>query len=302
MTGWLPDQSYRQRRVEAQGLSQLSQPAAAEEVELSTVCVFPGLGGGDQELAAMRAACGSAVRFVIVEYPDWTDIYRRSIDLDGLIAICMERVRAAAPHGGLRLAGYSFGGSMAYAVAKAFLASGRDVARLGLVDSWAFPGVVNDRPTVARRWKRVTTSVRKRELHREIGRLTAGLIMRSRSPLLLRWAARMRQVRLPLDMHEHLAHPFQARFRLALLRELTDRMAVDDERLDVQTVLFRCAEQDQADAAPDLGWERHIKSVRVIVVPGHHSTVINPANLQFLCEAFVASMVDDSGVPVVGYP
>ena len=247
----------------------------------------------------MRAACGSALRFVTIEYPDWTDIYRQSIDLDDLIAFCMKRVNAAAPYGRLRIAGYSFGGGIAYAVAKAFVESGRDVARLGIVDSPAVPGVVTERPTAAKRWKRFCNSVRKNEIHREIARLTAGLIMRSRSPLLLGWASRMRYVRLPLNMREHIAHPFQARFRLGLLRSLTDRMAVDDERLDVCTILFRCTEQDQADAAPDLGWERHIKSVRVVFVPGHHSTAMRAANVSVLAEAFVAAMVEDCRLAVV---
>jgi thioesterase domain-containing protein len=259
------------------------------------VFVFPGLGGDDRELAAMRLGCAPAIRFVTVEFPDWTEMYSQSIDLDGLIARCMARINALAPEGRLRLAGYSFGGMMAYQVAAAFAASGRDVARLGLLDSKAVPSVVSMRPTLAWRWQRFSKAVGGGDMRGEIGRMIAGLVIRSGKPWLLQRAAKLRPVKLPLNMDEHIAEPFQTRFRLPLLQESVARLAVADRRLDISTVLFRCVEQDNPDAAHDLGWERHIQDLQVVPLPGNHSTFMKPANMAILCKAFVEAMAADGG-------
>jgi pimeloyl-ACP methyl ester carboxylesterase len=217
--------------------------------EPPVVFVFPGLGGDDRELAAMRLGCTPAIRFVTVEFPDWTEMYLQSIDLEGLIVRCMARINALAPEGRLRLAGYSFGGMMAYQVAAAFAASGRDVARLGLLDSKAVPSVVSMRPTLAWRWRRFSKSVGGGDMRGEIGRMIAGLVIRSGKPWLLRGAARLCAVKLPLGMDEHIAEPLQTRFRLPLFQESVARLAAADRRLDIPTVLFRCVEQDKPDAA-----------------------------------------------------
>jgi thioesterase domain-containing protein len=265
----------------------------AESRERSTLLLFPGLGGDDREFSALRAGCAPLLRCVTVEYPDWTEMYARSIDLDGLIAHCIERVNTLVPHGELRLVGYSFGGQMAYTVAAALAASGRTIAQLGLLDCSARPNLPTAPPSMDKRWRRFCTAIRERDVHREFGRLTAGVVMRSRNAWLLRSAVRMRHVKLPLNMHEHIAGPFTCRFREPLLHELIGRMAVDETRLDVPTVLFRCTEQPNADAAHDLGWGRHLRHVRVVPVSGTHATVINLENMTTLCEAVVDAMAED---------
>jgi pimeloyl-ACP methyl ester carboxylesterase len=120
--------------------------SAIDSLESPTVLLFPGLGGDDQELAALRSGTSQALRCLTVEYPDWTEIYTKPIDLNGLIGHCVARVNALVPHGSLRLAGYSFGGTMAYAVAVALAKSGRDVARLALLDS---PAACLHKPALA---------------------------------------------------------------------------------------------------------------------------------------------------------
>ncbi len=259
------------------------------------VFVFPGLGGDDRELAAMRLGCTPAIRFVTVEFPDWTEMYLQSIDLDGLILRCMARINAVAPEGRLRLAGYSFGGMMAYQVAAAFAASGRDVARLGLLDSKAVPSVVSMRPTLAWRWRRFSKAIGGGDMRGEIGRMIAGLVIRSGKPWLLRGAARLRAVKLPLGMDEHIAEPLQTRFRLPLFQEGVARLAAVERRFDIPTVLFRCVEQDKPDVAHDLGWGRHIGDLQVVPMPGSHSTFMKPANIATLCKAFVVAMAEDGG-------
>jgi thioesterase domain-containing protein len=256
------------------------------------VLLFPGLGGDDRELAALRIGCSPALRCATVEYPDWTEIYTKPLDLDGLIAHCVERVNALAPHGGLRLAGYSFGGTMAYAVAAALVASGRRVDRLGLVDAPANPHVATTPLSLQGRWRRLADAIRARELPREIGGTIAGAVMRSGNARLLLGLGRLRRFNLPFAMQAHLNKPITCRLREKLLLDLIERMQADQPELDVPGVLFRSTQQHEVDAAPDLGWNRHLGSLQIINLPGDHHTVIKPENVGVLCTAFVQAMGD----------
>ena len=260
--------------------------------ERPEVLLFPGLGGDDRELAALRNGTSSALRCVTVEYPDWTEIYTKQMDLDGLIAHCVARVNTLVPHGSVRLAGYSFGGTMAYAVAVALAASGRDVARLGLLDSPARPFVATKPPSLQGRWRRFEAAARDGEIHREIAGTLAGLVMRTGNARLLLALGRLRRFHLPLKLQEHLNKPITCRLREGLLLDLIARMQADHPQLDVPAVLFRSTRQHLLDSGPDLGWHRHLSSLEIVNLQGDHHSVIKPENIATLCNAFVEAMAD----------
>jgi thioesterase domain-containing protein len=263
------------------------------------VLLFPGLGGDDRELAALRNGTSSGLRCVTVEYPDWTEIYTQRMDLDGLIAHCVARVNVLVPHGSVRLAGYSFGGTMAYAVAVALAASGREIARLGLLDSPARPFVATKPPSLQGRWRRFELAARDGEIHREIAGTFAGLVMRTGNARLLLTLGKLRRFQLPFKLQEHLNKPITCRLREGLLLDLIARMQVDHPKLDAPAVLFRSTRQHLPDSAPDLGWSRHLSSLDVVNLQGDHHTVIKPENIATLCKAFVEAMADHKGAPRV---
>jgi thioesterase domain-containing protein len=271
--------------------SKLIRPPASHcsSTEPPEVFLFPGLGGAERELHVLRVGCAPALRGVPVDFPDWTEIYASGINLDGLIGYCMEQIETHAPNGPLRLAGYSFGGIIAFAVASALAASGRAVARLGMLDTPTMPSFVNTRLSPTDRWQRISGAVRRGETSAELGRLVAGVLARSQNPWLLRGAARIRHVRLPLDMDQHIAVPLQMRFRLVILRELINRMAAVDVPLDIPAILFRCVEQEPGET-DDLGWRRYLANLQIVPVAGNHLSVIEPANIPSLCASFVAAM------------
>jgi thioesterase domain-containing protein len=262
----------------------------ATSLDVPEVLVFPGLGDDHRELAALRLGCAPALRCVTVEYPDWTEIYSKPIDLDGLITHCAARVNDLVPHGSVRLAGYSFGGTMAYAVAAALTAAGRRVERLGLLDSTADPHISTTPPSLDARWRRFAKAVRERELPREICGTISGLVMRTGNARLLLALGQLRRFHLPFNMQAHFNKPITCRLREKLLLDLIERMQADRPPLDVPTVLFRSTRQYVVDSGPDLGWNRHIRSLQVIHLQGDHHTVIKPENVGTLCAAFIQGM------------
>ena len=255
--------------------------------------LFPGLGGDEHELAALRKGCTSAVRCLTVEYPDWTELYTRAMTLDQLIEHLRAQIQRVAPYGKLRLAGYSFGGTLAYAVAEALVASGREVARLGLLDAPVNPHVSTSPPSLNARWRRLSAAIRAHELPQEICGTIAGLVLRTRNRRLLLALGHLRRFQLPFKIQAHLNKPITCRLRENLLLDLIERLQADKAPLDVSGVLFRSTRQHVVDAAPDLGWTRHMTSLQVVNLPGDHHTVIKPENVGPLCTAFAAAMTED---------
>ena len=262
-------------------------------IERPDVFLFPGLGGDERELAALRIGCASAVRCLTVEYPDWTELYTRAMTLDQLVEHLRAQIQRLAPYGRLRLAGYSFGGTLAYAVAEALVASGREVSRLGLLDAPANPHVATSSPSLKARWHRLSAAIRARELPQEIGGTIAGVVLRTRNPRMLLALGKLRRFQLPFEMQAHLNKPITCRLREKLLLDLIERLQAEKAPLDVSGVLFRSTRQHVADAAPDLGWSRHMTSLQVVNLPGDHHTVIKPQNIGPLCTAFAAAMTED---------
>ena len=206
---------------------------------MNTVLLSPGLGGDERELAAFKEGCAPTLRCVVVQFPDWTELYTRALTLDQLVEHCHVQIQSLAPTGNLRLAGYSFGGTIAYAVAAAFTAAGRPVDRLGLIDAPANPHVSTTPLSLHGRWRRLARAIRDRELPGEIGGTIAGAVIRSRNARLLLALGRLRRFRLLFDMQAHLNKPITCRLRENLLLDLIERLQSPQVPIDVSTVFFR---------------------------------------------------------------
>jgi acetoacetyl-CoA synthetase len=263
--------------------------ASAIYIEAPEVFIFPGLGGDDLELAALRLGCAPTLQCIPIQFPYWTD-HARTLTLDQVVDHCCLQIEALAPTGDLRLAGYSFGGTVAYAVAKALTAAGRRVDWLGLVDAPSGSEVSATPYSPHARRRRWATAMRTRQISQEIARTIVGAVMRLRDPRLLIALGRLCRVRLPFDMHKHVAGHVTCRLREHLLRDLIERMQNHQARLDVPAVMFRPIQQFGSDAAPDLGWSRHLSSLQIVNLPGDHHTVIKPENIAMLCSAFICAM------------
>lgn len=119
----------------------LARPAdAAQPTEGPTVFLVPGVFGDGPILAEFRRSFGGSVRFVVVELPDMDMSMAVHADLSATGRYVADAIIAQAPDGAINLAGFSYGGVVAFETAHQLIAKGREVAFLGLLDSFGVGG------------------------------------------------------------------------------------------------------------------------------------------------------------------
>lgn len=261
--------------------------------ERPVVFLFPGLSGDDKEISLLRSGCCSSLRFVLIQPPNWSEIDYGLVNLDGLVSHCVAQIEVGAPRGPILLAGYSFGGHVALAVASALEASGRRVGCLALLDTTAVPPIQKSPISVARPIRRLAFAIRTGAIGREVGRIAGAIIIRLRNKRLSRFLHKLPAVGLTSDMEERLRVSIALSFNLPILEELLNRMGKSDEAVIFPAVLFRCVEQAPG-ATADLGWGRHLARLQVVPILGDHVSLTDEPNLQSLCDAFYSVMSDIS--------
>ena len=102
------------------------------------VFLFPGLNGDEPLLALFRAELAADVNFVTMSYPDWRTHLRAEYTFESLVEELASQIADQAVP--IRLAGYSFGGLVAAAVAARLRTQGLQVCFLMLIDTPALPG------------------------------------------------------------------------------------------------------------------------------------------------------------------
>jgi len=108
---------------------------AESSSSLPVVHLIPGIYGDDPALASFRRAFDGMVRFELIEPPE--------LDADAAILRSLEEtgrrfareIQERQPTGSIILAGYSFGGAVAFEAAKQILEDGRRVALLIVMDT-----------------------------------------------------------------------------------------------------------------------------------------------------------------------
>jgi thioesterase domain-containing protein len=263
------------------------------ELKRPVVFLFPGLSGIDKEISLLRDGCSSSLLFEPIQLPNWSIIDYDRVNLDGLVSHCVAQIELGAPRGPILLAGYSFGGHVALAVACALESSGRRIGCLALLDTSAVPPTQDSPISVARPLRRLAYAIRTGAIGGEVGRIAGAIIIRLRNKRLSRFLGRLPVVGVSRDMEERIRVSITLSFNLPILGELLDRMAKSDEAFTFPAVLFRCVEQAPG-ATADLGWSRHLARLQVVTILGDHVSLTDTPNLESLCDSFSNVMNDIS--------
>ncbi len=256
------------------------------------VFLLPAIGGDDPRLVNFRALCRSALRVEAVELGDWPELIAPGFDLSALAVSLARRIMDRAPCGPLRLAGWSYGGHLAVAVASALCQAGCAVAFLGILDTTTSPLTFADlepqrRPTRMENLRQVPAWIRTGEAS---DRLADFLVTRVVArPRLLRLAARLRHTWLPCGFGFHLNRRMGLRLRRDLLEAWRLRRDPPPPLSVPSLVLFR-AEQTEPFAPDEVGWCAAYPDICIVPVTGGHTTMLEPPHIATLCARFVEAV------------
>ena len=193
-------------------------------------------------------------------------------------------IRSAQPEGPYFLAGTSFGGLIAYEIAKQLVDSGEQVAMLAIIDTRA-PGFPRAREGLGIRqtamiwWRRFLPQVNQDDY--SVENVKKGLV-----ELGLRYCSRL----LKLIEGERLRHKW--RYLCILDTNVRLRGGYRPGPYDQKVKLFRTQSRPPAQLFLDdsgMGWSRYVRGkIEVIDIPGIHGAHIRPPHVSALGEKLQA--------------
>ena len=265
--------------------------------ELLPLFLFSGMGGYDPKLVDVGMSCQEAVSAVQIAYPNWRTLRKSSgFDLETLVIDAVVQVTTHCAPCAVLLAGYSFGGVVAFAAATQLRKRGYTVRFLGLLDVEAEPGLDAARGALrAPKTRRQSltgflAAIRRGEgasklayvsaRHLKSPRLRPLLSLYARIPR--RWLQRKFMVYLDRDLLSEHMEP--------LLRQWVARRNAL-QPLPIPVYLFR-TEQHSANAPRHLGWDHHCPDLTVISMPGTHLGMLGSSNRPALCAAFRSAVFE----------
>jgi thioesterase domain-containing protein len=252
--------------------TRLPGPGATDDDTRSHVFLLPAYEGDVPRLAQFRAAFADRIRFTVIRYPDWRGMIDARIDFDAIAAASVAQIRAQSTGKPVLLSGFSFGGFVAWEVARRLIRSGTPVDFLGLIDTrWAEPSSRDKLIVrVSRIWEDAALL---RKTLRLLFRLSAFRVLRA-------------FVRLAMLLPTRAAFSFHTRL-IAELR-LSALHAWTFEKLPIGVTLFTT--YDPLSPHPDYGWGALCDKLTVIPIGGSHTTVFEPLYRDILCDRFLETV------------
>lgn len=253
--------------------------------------LFPGMGGYDPKLREVGIACQDAVTTVEIAYPAWRVLHEADeFDLDTLVSDAVGQITKHCPACAILLAGYSFGGIVAFAAAARLRDAGYTVRFLGLLDIEAQPGR-DAGPGALRapktRWQQLvgfSAAIRQGDAKSKLAYVVARRLKSPRWKPLLHIYARIPRRRLTGKFRVYLERDLLSEHMEPLLRQWVARRGAA-RPLPVPAYLFR-TEQHSGGAAHDLGWDYYCPDLTVVSIPGSHLGMLGLSNRPILCAAF----------------
>jgi thioesterase domain-containing protein len=277
---------YRSDRLTAS----VETPPRYQTGERVTVFLFPGLSGIVEEFATLLAPIEAPFHFVPIRYRHWSELEREPVEFDRLVADCVRQIESHGPPATLLLVGYSFGGLMAWAVARVMEASGHRIGLLGLIDALACPRIERSAESIIGRFGRVVRGIRRGETGEQLARSFAGILFRSRASVRTMFR-RVHGFPALTRILNSIDANVQIRYHIILITECMARLANCGERFHYPSVVFRSSARSGEDA--DLGWARYLANLRTVTLSGNHDNVMQKQNVKQIILHLTATISEE---------
>src|SRR5579884_1601795 len=234
-----------------------------QEGDRPILFLFPGSVGLGPSMAAFALAMGHVARVIPIRYPDLRCMLEGQNTFKAIAAAAVEQIATVQPSGDVRLLGSSFGGAVAFDVARQMLAAGRSVQFLGILDT----NLLGERRSY---WRLLT-----RTFHRIRTNYVSASRMACRA--LAKIAVKLRlEVQLGSLADRHTRGRFRTtsfRIKIELQEVLRARafsrwLSQPKPTLPIAGTLFRC--HREPEVARTLGWDRLFARLDVIPIAGGH--------------------------------
>jgi oxalate---CoA ligase len=235
-------------------------------------------------LVRFRAAFGDKVRFVVIQYPSWREMIDAGARFDALVSAAEAQIRAQCQDRVCFLAGYSFGGFVAWETARRLAESGYKIGFLGLIDTRRRENLAIN-PALAPRRLRAESTPRIRLLVRSIlERPIRTTVLRGFLSFLV--AVRAFWLLRPLGelaIRRRSRGAFAFQWHLVVLLRLNSLRKREFGPLHVPVTLFRSDDFDPK--SPDYGWGAMCSQLTVVPVSVSHISMITETDV--LCPRFL---------------
>jgi acyl-coenzyme A synthetase/AMP-(fatty) acid ligase/thioesterase domain-containing protein len=241
-----------------------------------TVFLMPGILYDEPALARFRHTLRDQIRFVLIDYPNWREMIAARADFEAVVTAAFAQILAQCDDRPIHLAGYSFGGFVAFATAHRLVEAGRRVGFLGLLDPRRRSAPLGTAITGTNLIHRIRRCLQTRDI---------GILLR----LILRILVELRAFGLA-DGFARLCMKIDGRRAAPHLLFVLRPYALRKWRpkaLSVPTFFFR----SQDDPRPyDFDWSGLCAPFSVVPIAGDHWSMLEPTNIEPLCAQFLETL------------
>jgi thioesterase domain-containing protein len=271
---------------------QLISQITLREKPVARVFVLPALIDNDPAFDRVWDPVRETLHILRLSYLDWTELVKADTTFNTLIDHVIGQIEGESPLGNLRIMGYSIGGCLAYACARALEDKGRSVLRVAILDAAA--NIERVPMSRAQRLKLRLRDVAKVRFRGALASIIAKLLTREKSLPLLRRLSRFRHTPLPFDFGRYLHQKLTMQLELRVFRGWWDRMKPPESLLQAPTYVYKSEDFDDYQRE-DLGWESFCQDCTVIRVAGDHGSMLHTENNGPLLRSLVEVMKMDEG-------
>lgn len=275
----------------------LNEPATHSDSEKPLIFLIPGVFGDEPIFADFRRSLSSHGRLQTLELPDLDCPASLLSDMAATGRFAATEIARRLPQGNILLAGYSFGGCVAFEATAALLAQGRQVVFLGLLDPVA-PLSIDDncvheskrQATSWRQWslrwrlmfKKLLPLVDEEDMFGYINRLVLAVLVQLKAfDHGRRWILSARHRVSPEGFVRRRNH-LLGELRLTALKRWRPLL------LDVPTLLVMC-EKSTTSGSSQL-WPRFCSNLNILRLPVRHREIFEPQALDRLAPAFLEAV------------